>query len=72
MENLQESYGNSNAGNNANNPAHYRLLTAGIVIIMIGVLLRFFGEWTLIDIVSNLIALLGIAISLKAVYNILQ
>lgn len=72
MENLQETYSNSNASNNANNPAHYRLLTIGIIITMAGVLLRFFGEWSLIDIVSNLIALLGIAVSLKAVYNILQ
>ncbi|WP_238387879.1 hypothetical protein [Pararcticibacter amylolyticus] len=47
-------------------------MTIGIVVIMIGVVLRFLGEWTMIDLVSNLITLAGIAIALKSVYNILR
>lgn len=72
MENVKETYKKSNASDNANNPAHYRLLTLGIIIIMIGCLLRFMGEWAMIDMVSNLITIVGIGISLKSVYNILQ
>lgn len=72
MENLKESLEKSNYSSNANNPAHYQLLTFGIIIIMVGVLLRFTGTWMLIDLISNLITLLGIAIALKSVYNILR
>lgn len=72
MENLKETFENSNASSNANNPAHYSLLTVGIVIIMVGVLLRFAGQWAMIDLISNLIALVGIVVSLKAVFNILR
>ncbi|PWG78789.1 hypothetical protein DDR33_20390 [Pararcticibacter amylolyticus] len=72
MENVKQTYNTSNGSDNANNPAHYSLMTIGIVVIMIGVVLRFLGEWTMIDLVSNLITLAGIAIALKSVYNILR
>lgn len=72
MENVKETFERSNDSDNANNPAHYQLMTLGIIIIMVGVVLRFFGEWTMIDLVSNLITVVGIVVSLKSVYNILR
>ena len=72
MENLKETYNKSNHSDNANNPAHYSMMTIGIFITMAGALLRFTGEWALIDIVSNLITVVGIALSLKSAYNILK
>ncbi|WP_374166528.1 hypothetical protein [Arcticibacter sp. MXS-1] len=72
MENVKETFERSNHSDNANNPAHYTLMTLGIIVIMVGVVLRFLGDWTMIDLVSNLITVVGIAISLKSVYNILR
>lgn len=72
MEDVRNNYTDSRDTDNANNPAHYTQMTIGIFIIMIGVLLRFFGEWAMIDLVSNLITLGGIVVALKAVYNILK
>ncbi|MGV3706841.1 MAG: hypothetical protein ACO1NU_15825 [Arcticibacter sp.] len=73
MENTNRTTRNIGEQNaNANNPAHYQLLTIGIVITMIGVLLRFFGDWSLIDAVSNLILVVGVGICLRAVYKVLQ
>lgn len=72
MENVQENYLENKPVDNANNPANYWMMTIGIFVIMVGMLLRFFGEWSGIDIVSNLIALVGICVALKAVSNILK
>jgi hypothetical protein len=56
----------------ANAPAHYKLIVVGVVIGMIGILLRFTGSWTLINVVSNIIFVIGIVICLKAVLTILK
>lgn len=72
MENVTETHLNSKGVDNANDPANYITLVVGIAIIMIGVLLRFFGAWAMIDIVSNIILLAGLGVSLKSVYNILH
>lgn len=73
MENTNRTTRNlGEQDDNANNPAHYQLLTIGIIITLIGVLLRFFGNWALIDAVSNLILVIGVGICLRAVYKVLQ
>ncbi len=72
MENVENKLVGEKQLDNANNPAHYSMMVVGIFIIMVGMLLRFFGEWALIDLVSNLIALVGIIVALKSVYNILK
>ncbi len=72
MENFKETYKESNTTNNANNPSHYTLMTLGIVVTMIGVVLRFLGTWTFIDAVSNIILIVGVLICLKSVSNILK
>lgn len=68
---MEESYKN-NGTVESNNPSHYKLITIGIVIGIIGVFLRFTGTWGLIDIVSNILFIIGIAICLKAVLTILK
>jgi len=72
MENLKDSYKASNESDNANNPAHYTTLTLGIVVSMIGVLLRFAGTFAFIDIISNVILVIGVLICLRAVSGILK
>ncbi|WP_242689170.1 hypothetical protein [Pedobacter sp. SYSU D00535] len=47
-------------------------MTLGIVVTMIGVVLRFLGTWTFIDAVSNIILIVGVLICLKSVSNILK
>ena len=72
MENIKETYERSTHSNNANAVSHYKLMTIGIIIGLVGVMLRFVGTWQLIDIVSNIIFVIGIVISIKAVLNILK
>ncbi|HXI00948.1 MAG TPA: hypothetical protein VNI52_11830 [Sphingobacteriaceae bacterium] len=72
MENLKETYTKSEQTNNANATSHYTLMTVGIVIGMAGVLLRFAGTWTFIDVISNVLLIIGAAIALKSVFNILK
>lgn len=72
MENLKDTYNKSEQSNNANATSHYTLMAVGIVIGMAGVLLRFVGTWTLIDVVSNILLIIGVALALKAVFNILK
>jgi len=72
MENLKDTYRKSEHSNNANAISHYQLMTIGIVIGLVGVFLRFAGTWQFIDIVSNIIFVIGIVISIKAVLDILK
>lgn len=72
MANVEETYKESNRSNNANNPSHYTLMTLGIVVTMVGVLLRFIGTFELVDIISNVIFIVGVLICLKSVANILK
>lgn len=72
MENVTETYKRSEETNNANETSHYSLLAIGIVIGFVGVILRFLTTWTFIDILSNIILIIGIVICLKSVLNILK
>jgi hypothetical protein len=72
MENLKETFNKSEHTNNANAISHYTLMTFGITIGLAGVMLRFLGTWQFIDIVSNIIFVIGIVISIRAVLNILK
>jgi len=58
--------------NNANNPSHYTLMVLGILITMIGVTARFIGTYRLIDIISNVILVIGVIICLSSVAKILK
>lgn len=69
---MEETYNKNKDTVEANDPAHYKLIVIGIVIGMIGIFLRFTGSWTLIDIVSNILFVIGIVISLRAVLKILK
>ncbi len=72
MENVRETYNKSNETHNANNSSHYSLLTIGLVIAMIGVTVRFIGTIAFIDVIANVILIIGALICLKAVSNILK
>ena len=68
---MEESYKNSETVE-SNNPSHYKLIIVGLVVGLLGVFLRFTGTWGLIDIVSNILFVIGIVICLKAVLTILK
>lgn len=72
MENIQETSNKSDRVEEANSPGHYKLITIGIVIGMTGIMLRFVTDWEFIDMISNIIFVIGIFICLKAVLNILK
>ena len=72
MENLKDTYNKSEQTNDPNATSHYTLMTVGIVVGMVGIFLRFAGTWAFIDLVSNILLIIGSAIALKAVFNILK
>ena len=72
MENVEETYRKSDHTSNANEISHYRLMTIGIIVGLVGIMLRFAGTWQFIDIVSNILFVIGSVISIKAVLNILK
>lgn len=72
MENLKETYTKSSHTDNANDTSHYRLMTIGIIIGLVGVFLRFTGTWQFIDIVSNILFAVGSIVSIKGVLDILK
>ena len=72
MENLKETYTKSAHTDNANDTSHYRLMTIGLVIGLVGVFLRFTGTWQFIDIVSNILFVIGSVLSIKAVLDIMK
>lgn len=72
MENVKETYNKSESTSNSNATSHYRLMTIGIVIGLVGIMLRFVSTWEFIDILSNIIFVIGIFFSIKAVLNILK
>ncbi|HEX8376548.1 MAG TPA: hypothetical protein VF602_01935 [Pedobacter sp.] len=72
MENSTDTVHNSKNSENANNPAHYTLMIVGIIVVNIGTFLRFIGNWTFVDILSNIIFVIGVIICLKSVTNILK
>ncbi len=68
---MEQTYKNKRT-EESNDPAHYKLIIIGIVIGMFGVMLRFTGSWMFIDAVSNILLVIGVVISLKAVLRILK
>lgn len=56
---------------NANSERHYILLTIAIVIGLVGVYLRF-AEFPYASAISNIILIIGVVISLKAVFAIMK
>ncbi len=72
MENATETPNKIESTNNANSVSHYKLIAVGIFIGLIGVFLRFVTPWALMDMVSNIIFIIGTVICLKAVFNILK
>lgn len=56
----------------ANLPHHYLILTVAVIIGVFGVYLRFFGNFHYVNIVANIILIIGIGIALKTVGNILK
>ena len=55
----------------ANNENHYLLITVAIVIMLVGVYLRF-ADFKSAEIVANILLIIGVGISLKGVFSILQ
>jgi hypothetical protein len=72
MENLKETYQESENTTDPNATSHYVFLTIGIIIGAIGIFSRFIINWDLIDVVANILFIAGILISLKAVFDILK
>jgi len=56
----------------ANDTKHYTILIAGAFIVFFGAILRFFGESIILDIISNIVFLIGVIISFSAVLRILR
>jgi len=55
----------------ANAERHYLLITVAVIIMIVGVYLRF-ADFKAATIVANIILIIGVAISLKAVFAILK
>jgi len=72
MEDINNGSAKRLQTNNANNPAHYTLMVVGIFVTVLGAMLRFAGEWMFIDIISNIIFIVGVVLCLKSVINILK
>lgn len=56
----------------ANSERHYLLLVVAIVIGIVGVYLRFAADFRHVNIVANIILVIGVIIAMKAVYDILE
>jgi len=55
----------------ANNETHYLVITVAIVIMLVGVYLRF-ADFKSAEIVANILLIIGVGVSLKGVFGILQ
>ena len=60
-----------NSAENANKESHYKLIVVAIVIGLVGIYLRF-ADFRYVNIVSNIILIIGVLIALKAVFAILK
>lgn len=56
----------------ANDTRNYIILTIGIVIGIVGVFFRFFGDSFFFTSVSNIILIVGIIVCLRMVFTILK
>ncbi len=68
---MEETYKNK-ITEESNDPAHYKLITVGVIVGVFGIFLRYTGSWTMINVVSNIIFVVGIYICLKAILRILK
>jgi hypothetical protein len=55
----------------ANAERHYLLITVAVIIMIVGVYLRF-ADFKAATIVANILLIIGVAISLKGVFAILK
>lgn len=72
MENLKETYNKSEHTNNANATSHYQLMTIGIIVGLVGIMIRFVSDSQIVGIVANILWVIGAVICIKAVLNILK
>jgi len=72
MENPIETYKKSESTDNANNPSHYYLMAIGVFVSVLGAVLRFIADWGFVDLLSNIILVIGVILCLKSVINILK
>lgn len=72
MENLKETYKNSENTNDPNATSHYVLLTIGMIIGFTGIFSRFIIQWEFMDIIANVLLIIGVMMSLKAVVDVLK
>ena len=72
MEELKDTYTRSESVVEANSVSHYKLITIGIIVGLIGIMLRFVTDWVYIDIISNILFAIGTFFCIKAVLNILK
>ena len=61
-----------NRSTTANDTRNYVILTIGIIIGLVGVYFRFFGDSFFYTSVSNIILIIGIIICLRVVFTILK
>jgi len=62
---------NTKSMQNANEPAIYKLIIAGVVVSLVGVYLRFAFDSTMLSLVSWIILFIGAFIAIKGVFKIL-
>lgn len=60
-----------NSTEHANQEKHYILIVIAVVIMIVGVYLRF-ADFKSAEIVANIILIGGVAVALKAVFGILE
>ncbi|TZF83204.1 hypothetical protein FW774_13000 [Pedobacter sp. BS3] len=72
MSEESKTYTPSESVKEANQPAHYVLMTISVIIGITGVLLRFASESHALAIVSNILFIIGVILGFKAVFAILK
>jgi len=55
----------------ANNETHYLVITVAVIIMLVGVYLRF-ADFKSAEIIGNILLIIGVGVSLKGVFGILQ
>jgi len=72
MENYKDTHVGAEHTRNANTTSYYTLIALAVVVGMVGVFLRFIAESTVVDLISNIVLIIAIALALRAVFNILK
>lgn len=60
-----------NSTEHANQEKHYLLITLAVIIMIIGVYLRF-ADFKSAEVAANIILIIGVALGLKGVFDILE